>query len=1234
DGGALNATTIANSLDIIVTTGTVTSNGAALNNNAGASLAINGGALTGLGAIDNTSAEADAITLAAGTNLGFTTLTSSAGMISVGSGASLTGTSVALTGAADLDLNGGTITGTLDNQSTVQISLEGNVNGAFTQQGAGVETLVDGTGVIFGDTATISTGLLNADANVDVTNALTLAAGTSLDVADNVTVNGGTVSIGALAAATLGNGVTISSDTGDLSNDTTLSFGTDGTLSSAAALTNSGAVTFGTNGTMTSVGAFDNVSGAGSITFNDGGTLSSGTGTITNGGPLTVNDGSVTTANTSIVASGMGTGITLSGGDLNLGTGTLTDSLTGSLIALTVAGDASGTATFTASALTFSEARFDLDSSVALATLDVGTVTLNGVAAASTLFGTITGAVDLNAGTLTVDGDSTIGGAVSVDGTAPTTTLTIDDGATLTASSGVTVGAATTTATDAVLDVNGSLTGNITNTNGTVLLGDGLGSTTITGTLTQDGGETSVLSATTITGLVTLNDGTLTVAAGETLTASTAINAASNVTIDNDGTIVGQVNLTGINNTITGGTFTNLVSQNDPAGVLTFTGATTLSAGFLNTAGTFIVNAPMTLGAASSNAGTLDLNANVLGGQTITNTGTATLASASFTGNYTQNGGQTTIDGNTALFDTGPSTGVGIFSVNAGTLDVLAGMTLQAVTMDFGSGATVNLYDGATLYGTGNTHLNGGIENVLGATANLVEATGNIVLESTGSILMRSDIQQTLNVTLSGAGKTFTADAGSVISMIDATTPDTSDRIMINGDAVLNGTIQMDVNVSGSTVGAVAADTADRVVATGNVSGTPNLQLQNVSATYANIAAPVTLVESTGGTTAGLSATLTGLPVGGSYTYSLQNTGTQVQLTATPNLAFGGVVSGVAATQSLISTVVNRPSSALVTPLVSPGDDPCAVGTWGRVTGGKAKASLGTTSVNTGISATNDIDLSYGGVQMGIDNSCSGGYYNGWDLAYGAMLGTNMGKTTLPVSLGSTSTTIKSDFDQLFGGVYLSAAKGNWFGDINLRTDKTTYKLSETNTFGLGGLGLSSQKFDSRGRTVSGSLSYSHTLNQEKNIRLVPTLGFSLSKITTDSISIENDPTTTADDAVLQIGDITQKIGYLGATIAQTKVQPSGDAALTYFATGTYFKDFGDDLKSTFTVTSTGAQQSLVSENLDGFGELSFGVNYTKIMSGQGALPARQMDASIRADTRFSDQLDSWGLTAQVRLQF
>ncbi|WP_425075111.1 beta strand repeat-containing protein, partial [Sagittula sp. S175] len=346
DGGALNATTIANSLDIIVTTGTVTSNGAALNNNAGASLAINGGALTGLGAIDNTSAEADAITLAAGTNLGFTTLTSSAGMISVGSGASLTGTSVALTGAADLDLNGGTITGTLDNQSTVQISLEGNVNGAFTQQGAGVETLVDGTGVIFGDTATISTGLLNADANVDVTNALTLAAGTSLDVADNVTVNGGTVSIGALAAATLGNGVTISSDTGLLDNAATLSFGTNGTLSSATTLTNSGTITFADGGALnatTIANSLDIIVTTGTVTSN-GAALNNNAGAslAINGGALTglgAIDNTSAEADAITLAAGTNLGfttLTSSAGMISVGSGA---SLTGTSVALTGAAD-------------------------------------------------------------------------------------------------------------------------------------------------------------------------------------------------------------------------------------------------------------------------------------------------------------------------------------------------------------------------------------------------------------------------------------------------------------------------------------------------------------------------------------------------------------------------------------------------------------------------------------------------------------------------------------------------------------------------------------------------------------------------------------------------------------------------------------------------------------------------------------------------------------------------------
>jgi fibronectin-binding autotransporter adhesin len=38
---------------------------------------------------------------------------------------------------------------------------------------------------------------------------------------------------------------------------------------------------------------------------------------------------------------------------------------------------------------------------------------------------------------------------------------------------------------------------------------------------------------------------------------------------------------------------------------------------------------------------------------------------------------------------------------------------------------------------------------------------------------------------------------------------------------------------------------------------------------------------------------------------------------------------------------------------------------------------------------------------------------------------------------------------------------------------------------------------------------------------------------------------------------------------------------------------------------------------------------------GEGSrIPARQLDTSIRLDSRFSNKLDSWGITAQLRLQF
>ncbi|MBP0484972.1 beta strand repeat-containing protein, partial [Sagittula salina] len=708
---------------------------------------------------------------------------------------------------------------------------------------------------------------------------------------------------------------------------------------------------------------------------------------------------------------------------------------------------------------------------------------------------------------------------------------------------------------------------------------------------------------------------------------------------DQNAALTGNL-VTASTNADIGANITGTVTQNGATSATLVSAASVVSGQVTVNGGTLTVTASLT----ADNGGTVTDDLVVASAGALVNSGTVT-GNVANAGAVTLNGGSTltgdlTQSGGSLTTAAGTVTVNGLLDLNDGTFLVADGVTFNATSADLAAAVTApagNLVGaGSTLAATGGNFVNAASFG-LGAAATL---SSSATLSNSGTLTFAGDatlaggtsvtnsgtllVNQVAGVqTLSVTTGTFT-DTGT-INMSDT---DTVDVVDITGNAVLNGTIMADVDVSNTAAGT----RGDLVNVSGTATGSTALLLNNVGGNFSNIATPIDLIKAAGGT-GGLSASFSGLQTG-AYTYSLQNTGTAIQLTASPNLAFGGVVSGVAATQSLISTVVNRPSSALVTPLVDPGDDPCAIGEWARLTGGKANAKLGTTSQTTGVSAINDIALSYGGIQAGFDNSCSGGYYNGWDLAYGVMLGTNMGRSSLPVTLGGVSTTVKSDFDQLFGGVYLSAAKGNWFGDLNLRADRTTYDLRETSTFGSGGLGLPDQEFDSRGKTLSGSLSYSHTLDQERGIRLVPTVGFSLSHIETDTIQIDNDPTDPTDDAELKIGDIDQKIGFVGATLAKTSIRPSGKAAVTYFATGTYFNDFGDDLTSTFTVKSTGASQSLTSDNLGGFGELSLGMNYTRIMDGGGAMAPRQMDASIRADTRFSEQLDSWGLTAQVRLQF
>ena len=352
-----------------------------------------------------------------------------------------------------------------------------------------------------------------------------------------------------------------------------------------------------------------------------------------------------------------------------------------------------------------------------------------------------------------------------------------------------------------------------------------------------------------------------------------------------------------------------------------------------------------------------------------------------------------------------------------------------------------------------------------------------------------------------------------------------------------------------------------------------------------------------------------------------------------------------------------------MTGLAVPGDDPCGFGSWSRATGGTATAS-GSSETALG-SYESELSANYHGIQIGADYSCYGGAFNGWDLSFGGVAGYNGGSTNQPVyyfdaNTGQVNTNIltstnRTSFSQSYGSAYIAASRSFaesgrvLFADVQVRGDKTSFDLENSvNAAALDAVrslagdasltaedlsfGVQDQSYESTGLTLGASAGLSIPLNEAKDLRLVPTLGFSFANIDTDTLYF--------DTGELEIEEIESRVGFAGLTLAKTKIAPSGTAAFNYFATATVYHDFGSPAVSNFHLYDSGTNErsgdvlSSSSTNLGTYGEVSLGMNFTKILQPGSALPARQLDTSLRLDSRFSDTLDSWGLTAQLRLQF
>lgn len=349
----------------------------------------------------------------------------------------------------------------------------------------------------------------------------------------------------------------------------------------------------------------------------------------------------------------------------------------------------------------------------------------------------------------------------------------------------------------------------------------------------------------------------------------------------------------------------------------------------------------------------------------------------------------------------------------------------------------------------------------------------------------------------------------------------------------------------------------------------------------------------------------------------------------------GALAGSVVLSQSLIGAVINRPSSPFVNGLAYDDENPCGAGGWARAIGGTADASgrIDQTGDTQNVSFESEISADYYGIQVGGDYACFNGYYNGWDIATGGIAGVNQGSSSQPIfafdpnTLGSSTDTIIAttdvDFNQVYAGVYGTAVRDRFAAELQYRFEATDFTA---NNDASGSLQLTDAEFGSDSNTFSGSFSYALSVPNTE-LTFVPVTGFAYTQISPDEITFD-------DGGVVTIEDFTSEVLFVGGTLSRTKFGDDGTTALNQFVTATYYNEMADDPVSNY-VTADGLNRSEVTtENLGAYTELSVGMNYVKILDEGNSFNAKQLSASARADVRMSDQLESWGLTAQVRLQF
>jgi outer membrane autotransporter protein len=267
----------------------------------------------------------------------------------------------------------------------------------------------------------------------------------------------------------------------------------------------------------------------------------------------------------------------------------------------------------------------------------------------------------------------------------------------------------------------------------------------------------------------------------------------------------------------------------------------------------------------------------------------------------------------------------------------------------------------------------------------------------------------------------------------------------------------------------------------------------------------------------------------------------------------------------------------------------------------------------------------FAGVQIGTDLARLN--VNGWNLHAGSTMGYLGSKTqdATPPGLNPPAS-FRDNLQIPFVGVYVAASKGGFFVDGQVRGNFFQNQVSDSNH------GMFDQNFNARGVSLTGNVSYNHSLGN--NWFIEPSAGIIWSRTQVDSVNVPGTIVVGSGVVppwVLSIDNIQSTLGRLSVRVGTSVA--SGSVVVQPFASVSVLREFAGHVTSRLTsdfaaiglplptLTSTVSTGSLGT-----YGQFGLGVAAQVVNTGWLSY--------LRADYRTGEHLEGWSVNGGLRYQF